>query len=129
HGQIRSRRIVGFNPRQATLHANEFRPCRIAMIVEPVGVDEPGRIVVGMLDDVRQKRLMIHRQTPAAKEGCSIPLRRYYTDVPYPGRTRSDSCRSASRAAAAIWRRCLAATVSLSAAASRATWLSTLSRR
>src|SRR5262249_45999901 len=58
-------RRVGGQLRQGTLQADEFRPIRIAVVVEPVSVDQARRVVVGGFEDgVQERFVLIHRRTP-----------------------------------------------------------------
>src|SRR5262249_44289068 len=51
-----SLRVVLAERRQAALKADELSALRLAVLVEPVGIHEPGRIVVGVRTDVVQER-------------------------------------------------------------------------
>jgi hypothetical protein len=41
---------------ELALHAHEFRPIRIAVVLQPVGEDQPAAVVLGVLLDVFQQR-------------------------------------------------------------------------
>ena len=39
------------NCRQPALHSHELRPFRLALLFQPVGIDQPGQIISGVVQD------------------------------------------------------------------------------
>jgi hypothetical protein len=73
---VQAEQLVGplFQPRPAgvffrergelTLHPNQLGPRTLAVFLQPVSVNEPGRIILGgLLDCAEEARLVIHGKT------------------------------------------------------------------
>jgi hypothetical protein len=56
---------------QQTLHVDEFGPVGLAVFVESVGVDQAGRVVVGVLEDRLQEGVVVRHGCIGSLNGGS----------------------------------------------------------
>ena len=60
-------RILLFELRQLALQADELSPVRLAVLLQPVGEDQPRRVVVGPLPESRRSTVMLPRASACSR--------------------------------------------------------------